>query len=218
MRNIIIFGDSPFAERMAKYILSESREKLLGFTQEDAFCKANNLLGYPVVPLSQLRDTFLEEFEILIAIGYIKMNNLRESVFNLLIREGFKVGSWVSANAIVYSKSIGEGTIVLPNTMIGPGCTIGKCNFIAASVTLSHDNMLGDFNFFSTGVVLGGGAIVKHHCFLGLSSIVKSGVVLEDYTLLGMGCNMLRNSGQRGRAYIGNPAKLLEKYSMDLTI
>ena len=217
MRNLIIFGDSPFAERLAKYIIFEGVDNLLAFTQEDGFCSHKCIMDLPVIPLSQLKDRYDDEVEILLAIGYTQMNDLRERIYITLKNKGFRIGSWISVNAIAYSNLIGEGCIILPNTLIGPGCEIGRCNFFASSVCLSHDNIVGDFNFFSTGVVVGGMTKIKNHCFFGLNSTIKSDIVMNDYTLLGSACNILKDSIPR-RGYVGNPARLLEKRSFELKI
>lgn len=217
MKNYIIFGDSPFAERLSKYILFEGVDNLLGFTQDDEFCSRYCILDLPVIPLSKLKERFDDGVEILLAVGYTQMNDLRERIYRMLKNKGFRIGSWVSVNAISYSNLIGEGSIILPNTMIGPGCEIGKCNFLESSVSISHDNNVGDFNFFSTSVVVGGMATIKNHCFFGLNSTIKSDIVMNDYTLLGSACNMLKDSISMG-AYVGNPARLLQKRSVELKI
>lgn len=215
MKNIVIFGDTAFAEGLAKYIIFEGKHKLVAFTQDDGFCSKETVLDLPLIPLSKLKEK--TNVEILIAIGYSKMNNLRDNIYNLLKQEGFSICTWISSNAIVYSDTIGEGTIILPNVMVGPDCRIGKCNIFESSVSLSHDNKIGDFNFFSTNCVLGGFAEVKNHCFLGLNSTVKSNIVLNDFTLLGSASNMLKDSIRSG-VYIGNPARLHEKLSLDIVI
>lgn len=217
MRKIIIFGDSSFAERLSKYILFEKRETFLGFTQEDEFCSRNSILGFPVYPLSQLRERVGDNVELLLAVGYSQMNNLREKIYKILVEKGFEIGSWMSVNSFVYTDAVGEGTLVLPNTLIGPGCDLGKCNIFESSVTLSHDNSVGDFNFISTGVVIGGHTVVKNHCFFGLNSTIKSDIVMNDYTLLGSSCNILYASESYG-VYVGNPARRLEKSSLELHI
>ena len=217
MKNYIIFGDTSFAERLAKYILFEKQDNIVCFTQEDAFCSRDTILGFPVIPLNKLRENVKVDFEILIAIGYAKMNNLRRQLYNILINAGFKIGTWISNKAIVYSDKIGEGTIVLPGVVIGPDCQIGKCNFFESSVVLSHDNQIGDFNFFSTKSVLGGSASVGNHCFLGLHSTIKNGIEIADLTLIGAGANVLTMT-ESGGVYVGNPAKKLLHKSIETKI
>ena len=96
--------------------------------------------------------------------------------------------------------------------------SIGRCNIIQASCTLSHDNTLGDFNYLAPGVVLGGRVSIANYCFLGLNCTVRSDVSLPDKTLLGCACNLLKTSELVWRGYIGNPARRLDKDSVELEI
>lgn len=43
MRNLIIFGDTPFAERLFKYIKFEGKDKVIAFTQEKNFISKKEL-------------------------------------------------------------------------------------------------------------------------------------------------------------------------------
>lgn len=217
MNNLVIFGDSPFAERIAKYILFEKQLRLLCFTQEDKFCSRKSILNLPVIPLSELRKTVDCNFEIIIAIGYQQMNNLRKKIYKLLVDSGYKLGVWISNNAVVYSEKIGEGTMVLPHAMIGPGCELGKCNFIASSVVLSHDNVVGDYNFVSTNAVLGGGAKINNNCFLGLNCTIKNSIEIADASLIGSATNVLKSTEPFG-VYVGNPARKLARKSTECRI
>ena len=213
-----IYGDSPFAERIYSYIRLEGVHEVLGFTNDERYILRNEIQGLSVIPFSEFTASMKDDCELILALGYTSMNNLREKVFNECANAGCRIGVYISSNAIVYSDKIGEGTIILPNAVVGPGCHIGKGNYLASSVVLSHDNIIGDFNFLSTNVVLGGYASVASHCFLGLHSIVRDGIHLTDYSLLGSGCNMLKSSDVKGGVYVGNPARLLDKRSLDITI
>ena len=217
-KRFFIYGDSAFAERIYSYIRIEGEHTVLGFTNDEHFITRSEIQGLPVIPFSEFVSDLKNDCELILAYGYTKMNNLREKVYNECIQEGCHMGVFISSRAHVYTDNIGEGTIILPNAVIGPGCQIGKGNHIASSVVLSHDNTIGDFNYLSANVVLGGYASVNNHCFLGLHSTVKDNIVLADYTLLGSGCNMLKTSIVPGGVYVGNPARLLEKNSTDITI
>lgn len=211
MRNLVIFGDTAFAKRLLAYIKFEGVDKVIAFTQERKFLNETNTEGLPVIPFEDLRKTMVDEkFSILIAIGYTKMNDLREQIYNLCIENGYSVASYISSNAICYSQEIGEGTIILPGTLIGPGCSLGKCNIFESSCAISHDSKIGDFNFFSTNVVVGGFANVRNHCFVGLNSTIKSDIDIENYSLIGMSSGVTKSITDSEGVYIGIPAKRLE--------
>lgn len=217
MKNLVIYGDSPFAERIYSYIRIEGRDRVVGFVNDESFITRDVIAGIPVIPFQKLKYALKCDFEIILGYGYTGMNNLREKIYNECKKEGYKVGTYISTNAICYSDMISEGCIILPNVLIGPGTIIGKCNYFAASCVISHDSIIGDFNFFSTNVVLGGHANVGNHCFLGLHSTVKNDITLADYTFLGSACNMLKDS-HYGCGYVGNPARKLDKSSLELNI
>ncbi len=217
MKNYVIYGDTGFAEEILNLVTIEGRDKVLAFTNDKAFISREKIADYPVISFDELEQTLKEPFEILIAYGYTKMNTLREKVYNECKDAGLKVGSYISTNALCYSDRIGEGSMVWPNVYIGPDVVIGNCNIIKASCEFAHNNVVGDFNYIAGSVVIGGCASISSHCFIGLNSTIKSGIALADYTLLGMGSNMLKESEPYG-VYVGNPAKILIKRSLEVNI
>lgn len=219
MRNLVIFGDTAFSERLLAYIKHESVDDVVAFTQEESFISRSYIQGIKVLSFENLNELLKGiDFEIILGIGYTKMNDLRERVFNRCVSQGYKVASYISKNALCYTDQIGEGTIVLPGSLIGPGCKIGISNFFESSCAISHDSNIGNFNFFSTNVVIGGHANVNNHCFVGLHSTVINDIELDDYTFIGASSNVIRSTKSCG-LYVGNPARLLEgKNPKDITI
>lgn len=214
MRNLIIFGDTPFAERLFKYISIEAKDKVIAFTQEKSFISRKEIQGIPVVPFEELDEHFKEDFEIIIGIGYTQMNQLKKKIYKMCKEKKYKVGTYISSNAIVYSDEFGEGCFIAPGVVIGPNCSMGVCNYIASSAILSHDNALGDFNFLSTNAVFGGNAKVENNCFFGLHSTVKDGITIASDNLFGSCANVLESTSYVGGVFVGNPARqLIDKES-----
>lgn len=209
MRNLVIFGDTQFAERLSKYIILEGVDCIIAFTQEERFMTRTEINGIPVIPFEQLGRSLNDAFEVILGIGYMKMNSLRAQLYRLCNDAGYQVGSYISPKAIVYSEDLGEGTFVCPGAVIGPGCRLGKCNYLASAAVLSHDNILGDNNFISTNVIFGGFAKVENNCFFGLHSTIKDGIIIASNTLIGSASNVLQSIMETGRVYVGNPARLL---------
>lgn len=209
MRNLVIFGDTQFAERLSKYILIEGVDCVRAFTQEEQFMTRTEINGIPVIPFERLGDLLNEEFSVILGIGYTKMNSLKSKLYDLCKKAGYNVGSYISSKAIVYTNDFDEGTFVCPGAIIGPGCKLGKGNYLASAAILSHDNKLGDFNFLSTNVVLGGFAKVKDNCFFGLHCTIKDDILIESNCLIGSSANVLKSISQEGSVWVGNPARIL---------
>lgn len=218
MNDIVIYGDSDFAERIYLYIKLEKEINVLAFTNSRNFKTRDVICGLPVIPFEEL-DNILKgkNFKILIAVGYSSMNKLRSKIHAECVNAGFSIATYISKTAILYSNDIGEGTIIMPNVYIGPRCSIGTSNIFAANSCVAHDNTIGDFNFISSNVALGGGASVLNNCFLGLSSTIKDGVIIEEYSLLGQAANVLQSTDKYG-VYAGNPAKKIRNNSLESKI
>ena len=172
----MIYGDSPFAERIYSYIRQEDIIELIGFTNDERFLSRHTIQGKRVMPFSEFVKDYKNDCELILAYGYTRMNEMREKVFKECIDAGCHIGSYISSHAMVYSNQVSEGTIILPGTVVGPGTKIGKCTIMEAGCVISHDSIIGDFCYFSSGVVLGGRADIGNHCFLGLNSTIKNGI------------------------------------------
>lgn len=208
MKNLVIFGDTAFAERLFKYISFEGKDKVVAFTQERDFISQNELQGLPILPFEELDDLNLE-FEILLGIGYTKMNQLKKKVYELCKSRGYKIATYISTKSIVYANEIQEGCFIAPGVVIGPDCKLGKGNYLGSSVVLSHDNEIGNFNFLSTNVVFGGFSKVEDNCFFGLHSTIKDGISIASDNLFGSAANVLNSVTYRGGVFVGNPARQL---------
>lgn len=219
MRNLVIFGDTQFAERLSKYIIMEGVDRVCAFTQEERFMTRKEINGIPVIPFEKLGATLKEDFSVILGIGYTKMNTLRAKLYNLCKEAGYEVGSYISSKALVLSYEIGEGTFVCPGVVIGPDCKLGKGNYLASSAVLTHDNTLGNFNFISTNAVFGGFAKVEDNCFIGLHSTIKDDVTIANDNLIGAAANVLKSIEDAGGVYVGNPARQLSgKHSINTGI
>lgn len=219
MRNLVIFGDTQYAERLYKYILLENVDRVVAFTQERNFVSRNCIQNIPVLNFEELHDIMIEEFEIIIGIGYTKMNHLKAKILEKCKIFNYNIGSYISKNAMVYSEDIGVGTFIAPGAIIGPSCKIGIGNYLESAVVFSHDNIIGDYNYFSTNSVLGGFTQVKNNCFFGLHSTIRDGISIDDNNLIGSSANVLKSISCKGGVFVGNPAKqLLNKESLSTII
>lgn len=219
MRNLVILGNTPFAERLYYYISFEGVDKVIAFTQEADYITNCRLHELPVLPFEELASRIDRDFEIILGIGYTRMNSLRRSLYDMCINNGYKIATYISTNAISYTKNIGIGCFIAPGCIIGPNCALGNGNYLGSSVVLSHDNVVGDFNFMSTNSVFGGYSKVGNNCFFGLHSTIKDNIEIADNNLIGSQTNVLKSIINTGGVFIGNPARqLVDRESDKITI
>lgn len=219
MENIVIYGETAFAERIYSYIKYEKSLNVLAFTNARTFKEKDNIQDIPVIAFENLNEKLGGiEFGILIAVGYVQMNNIRKKIYQECKDAGHRITTYISKTSILYSDNIGEGCIVMPNVYVGPNCNIGNCNIIASNTCLSHDNNIGDFNFISSNAIFGGHSTVCDNCFIGLGSVIRDGITINNYSLVGSATNLL-SSTEPECVYVGNPSrKLIGKNSLNSKI
>lgn len=206
-RKIIIAGTSQFSLVMLDIIQKEQQGDVIAFTLNEEYINGNEISDMPVVAFEKLEDYFnMDEVEILLSFGYSNLNALRESFFYDCLEKNYRIASFVSKNALVYSDEIGDGNLILPNTYVGPFCKIGKCNIIWNGVNVSHHSIIGDFNCIAPGAMLAGNVEVGNNCFLGVGCSCKNGVKIASKTFIGAASYVSKNTMQNV-AYTGNPAQ-----------
>lgn len=192
---LVVFGTSMLSTMMQQIIDSEGFYEVVAFTVDKEYMNESTLSGLPVVPFEEIEEYFnMKECEILLTIGYTKLNEFRKMVYDKCKLLGYRICTYVSPKAIVYSNKIGEGSIVMPTVFIGPDVVLGVGNILNFNVCVSHNIKIGDFNFFAGGVMLGGEINVGCNCFIGLNCTLRNGIKVSDKTLIGANIYMDKNT------------------------
>ena len=151
MKNIIIFGANDFGRLLKYYIEKDDPRNVVAFTMNRDYIEKDSFLGVPVVEFETIDKKYsAEDYEILIAIGNSKMNNVRKKIFEECKKKGYTVASFIHSSCSIHSNDIGEGNILLENCLVYPYSKIGKGNLLWDHVLISHDCVVGDFNTFSS--------------------------------------------------------------------
>ena len=190
MREIYIVGNCIYAEMLLQYLKEDTRllqnHKICGFVVDKQYIQETIIQGLPVVTFEDLAQKPRENTDLVLAIGYSKMGDIRKAIFQRCKDMGFSFMSYHHPTAVIHpSVKCGEGNIILENVILEAGCEIGTGNLFYGGAILGHDSKIGDFNTFSIGAVTAGCVQIKNHCFFGVRSAVKDHVMIEDYVLVG---------------------------------
>lgn len=221
MKNIIIFGNGEFAKLMKYYIDNDTDYKILAITVDRSFINSDNdeIDGIKVLPFDEIVNRFSpNECSILIAIGYSKMNTIRENIFKKCKKLGFSIASYISSTAIIAGNSVlGEGNIILEDVLIQPFVQIGDCNIIWYKSAIAHNCNIGDFNTFAGMSSVSGDVVIENNCFIGNNSTIKDKLTIANYTLVGAGSYINYNTSEYD-VFVPCKSKLLEKKSTSTDI
>lgn len=108
------------------------------------------------------------------------------------------------------SVKMGYGNVVLANTVINSGATIGNFNTFNSGDLFGHDTTIGDSNFFAAHACLGSNVHIGNMNFFGISCCVKNKTTMGDKNIIGQCANVVKDIDSN-LVMIGNPAKPLEK-------
>ena len=193
MKKTVIFGITPFS-KLIRADMEEDGRPVAAYTVNRAYLPETWEEDIPVVAFEELREFFDDEpFEIILSVGYNKMNENRKTVFRQCDAFGYEIGSFIHSSASCYASSMGRGNVILANCLVSRFVKLGDGNILVNSTVIGHESEIGNFNFFAN-MTTGGLVTVGDHCFLGMKSVVSNNVSVGDYTLLGAGTVLSKNS------------------------
>ena len=187
MKNIVMFGANDLG-RLLKFYLEDDHDprSVAAFTMDCAYIQKDVFEGLPVVPFDEVQDKYPpESYEIMIAVGNSRMNDVRKKVFLECKEKGYTVASYYHSSCSIHSHEIGEGNILLENCLVYPYAKIGRGNLMWDHVLISHDCTVGDFNTFSSYADLCGYVSIGNNGYFGKHCIINEHSQIADYTLVG---------------------------------
>lgn len=187
MRKIIIFGNGNYAKTLTYYIENCTDWNIIGYST-DLDLNVDSFNGKKYIPFKQLVAEYPpDKYDIVMGIGYKNMNNLRKEKFEMIKKYGYKLPNLIHPTAIMNNTVLGEGNIILENTIIEPNTVLGDDNILWSAVLLGHDGIHGDHNHYAACCLIAGNCKIGNNCFIGNHATVKDGTEIANYSLLGAG-------------------------------
>ena len=216
VQQVIIYGDSNFAEQVYYQLKTDGRYKILAFTVDETKYQKNSFNGLPVIPFQQLIKKYSpNEVEIFPAIGYSKLNTIRKIATTEIEQAGYKLFTYISKNAHVsINAEIGCGCYICEFVSIGSNSKIGKSTIILPHASIAHDVNITSYSFLSHSTTIGGFTSIKNNTFFGLGSIVKNNITVDEFNIIGAATNVIKSTEPYG-IYIGNPATRLKDVDLN---
>lgn len=217
MKNIVIFGDNDFGRLLKYYIDIDDQREVVAFTVNKEYLKNDEFCEVPVIAFENITEKYPpEQFEIMIAIGNSKMNDVRKKVFLECKEKGYTIASYIHSSCSIHTQDIGEGNILLENCLLYPFSKLGNGNLLWDHVLISHDCVVGDFNTFSSYADLCGYVKIGNNGYFGKHCILNDFMEISDYTLVGAAAYAKGNTKPYDVIVPARSATLEHKKSTDL--
>ncbi len=198
MRKLVIYGTGLISEVAEFYFKNDSAYKVAAFTNAGAYIEENSFNGLPVVAFEELETTHAPpEYDIFIALGYAKTNQVRQRRFEEAMDKGFVCATYISSRAIYYGTPVGTNCFILEGNVVQPFVTIGDNVTLWSGNHIGHHSKISSHCFISSHVVISGGCEIGENCFLGVNSTLRDNVKLGDFVVVASGAVVMKDCEER---------------------
>lgn len=167
-----------------------------------------SVFNYKVIGTDDDIPQYVDKAEFIITVGFIKNPAIRIRIYNRIKEAGGQLATIIASTAYVSRyATLGEGTVVMHQTVVNAGAEVGENCIINTSCNIEHDAVIGDQCHISTGTMINGDCKVGDRVFIGSQSVLANGISVGDDIIVGAG-SFIRKSITIKGIYSGNPAIL----------
>ena len=217
MSKVIIFGIQDFAELAHYYLQNDSEHQVVAFSVNQNYLPdIREFKGLPVVAFEEIEKRFpTSEYKFFAPMSPLKMNRLRESIYNDIKAKGYEMISYISSKATICHNEIGDNCFILEDNTIQPFTKIGNNVILWSGNHIGHHGVIEDHVLFTSHVVMSGHCKIEKYSTLGVNSTLRDGVKIAEGTFVAMGACITKNTDPWSM-YKGNPAVKSERSTKDL--
>lgn len=196
---MLLYGASGHAKVIISCLIA-NQIPIMGIFDDDL--SKTSLWDIPVV--GSYKAEYESQESIIVAIGN---NKIRQKVA-MMIRHSF--GKTIHPSAIVDpTVQIGEGTIVLHQSVIQADAQVGKHVIVNTAASIDHECRIGDFVHIAPKATLCGNVSIGQGTLVGAGSIVCPNLTIGKGCLIAAGSVITKNIPDFA-VVRGNPAKVLK--------
>ena len=109
------------------YFNADTDYRVSAFTNAAEFITGEQFNDKPLVPFETLEKTHSPaEYDIFIALGYTKTNQVRQARYSEARKKGYVCATYISPRATYYHTPVGDNCLILENNVIQPFVRIGN--------------------------------------------------------------------------------------------
>lgn len=192
-KNFYIFGSGGHAKSCIDLVCKDSSNNISAIVFEDKKPSDSFFQKFKLIRQNHLKKNY-NKFYAIIGIGQIKSNLQRKKILKLVNKKKFKASSVIASSSNLSKNSIiGDWTIIMQNTYIGPSVSIGKNCIINNGSIIEHDVIIGNHCHIGPGCILNGNVKISDDCFIGSGSIIKEGIKIKKNSVIPMGSVIKKN-------------------------
>ena len=197
-KKAIIFGTGSFAELVYYFLTNDSVYDVVAFTVTKDQCNSSQFMELPLVEFESIESYYSpNDYEMFVAVGYNKMNTIREKFYNEAKDKGYQLLTYISSYATVFTEKIGDNCFVFEDNTIQPYVEIGNNVVFWSGNHVGHHSRIESHVWICSHVVISGHCTISGNCFIGVNATLRDSITLEHKTLIGAGSLIMKNTKEK---------------------
>lgn len=213
MNDIVIYGAGGFGGEVACLLQSINEKKaqwnLIGFIDDVKQSGYNNKFG-EVIGNFEYLNSYKNSLSVVISIG---TPQAVAAIVKRINNPNIKFPNIYAPDLIMMdakSFKAGIGNLLMFQSLISFGVTIGDFNLFNAGSSLGHGVSMGSYNSFMSYSKISGDVTIGNRNYFGLCSTVLQRIQIGNDNIIGVNSVLLRDA-KDSATYFGNPAKEIPK-------
>lgn len=192
-KDLYIFGNGDIAQVAYYYFSNFTNYKIVNFVVDDEYLKEKNFCETELINTSNFLKINKDNLKIFIALGYSKLNTIRENKYLFFKKKGYEFASYISSQAIILNDNkIGENCFILENNVIQPYSEIKNNVIIWSGNHIGHHSIIDNNVFMSSHVVVSGRVKIEKNTFIGVNSTIRDNIIIGNHSIIGAGSLILK--------------------------
>ncbi len=194
MKKLIIFGNSDFAQLVTYYL--EKQYDIVAYCVDNEYISGNSFMAKPLVSLENVKEIYPpNEYCMFVAIGYHKMNTIREEKFKYLKELGYSFATYIHPSAVISeSASVGQNCMIFENSVMQSYSVLNDSCIMFANSTICHHSVVDPFCFIASNACINGYVNIKNNSFIGAGAVIRDKITIGHHNLIGAGCVIQEDS------------------------
>ncbi len=216
-KKLVIIGIGETADIAFEYFTYDSDYEVVAFSVSKDFINTDEHNNLPVIPFENIEFVFSPtEYNVFVAISYVKLNRVRQNLFEQCKMKGYTCASYISSKAFVWKNvTMGENVFIFENNVIQHKVSIGNNVIIWSGNHIGHQTIIEDHVYISSHAVISGFCNIGKGSFIGVNSTFNDNVSIAEDTIVGSAALIVKKFEEKGQVLLGSPAKVGIKNSYE---
>jgi len=210
MSKVVLFGTGRGADMAYRFLTRDSDHKVCAFAVDRQYITQQTFHDLPVVPFEELEHRFAPgEYQMLVPLGYQRMNGLRAEKYFAAKKKGYSFISYTNSHFYRAEElNIGENCFVLDNQSISLDVKIGNNVVMWSSNHIGDLTTIGDHAWLSSHATIGAEVVVQPYCFIGIGATIANKVTLGQGTFVGASALVVSDTAENSVCVAGASEKV----------